>query len=174
MERMRFLAPLAVTLALTAAGGSGWHTFRNLGISVRFPAGWHATARQLTPVDYPIQVLAVASYPFPRDPRPNGCLPAGTLAEMPPRGALIVGIEYISAQRGGTIDRHAARVFPPRPAHFRLGSARRFECSGKSYRLLFQDAGRFFQVSVAFGPKARAHVRATVLRVLDSFRAKRR
>ena len=164
---MRLLGLLFVTLAFTAAGPPTWLTFRNDGISIRHPPSWFATTRQLTPVDYPPQVLAVASFRFPKDTRPNGCKPEGTLAVMPPSGALIFVIEYAYAR---------ARDFPQRPVHFRLGSARRYECFGprRSYLLRFREAGRFFQIDVAFGRRAGAGTRATVLGVLDSFKARAR
>ena len=109
---MRALALPLAALALAAAGPPTWLIFRAHGISVRHPPGWHATARPLTPVGAPRQVMAIASYPFPRDPRPNGCSPTGTLAEMPPGGALIFAIEYEGGVR--------SRDFPPRPRRFRL------------------------------------------------------
>ena len=173
----RALALISALAVLTATGGSGWQTARNDGVAMRYPPGWFATTRRLTPVDWPRQVLAVSSYPFPRDTSPNGCAPAGRLGKMPPAGALIVVIEYTyTPSMGfptGLVD---SRRFPAQPAHFRLGSARRYECLGprRSYRLLFREKKRFFQVGVAFGTKSGATERATVLRVLDSFDARPR
>ena len=60
---MKLLVLLAAALALTA---SNWHIFRAHGISVRYPSGWFATARRLTLVTYPPQIIAVASYRLPR------------------------------------------------------------------------------------------------------------
>jgi hypothetical protein len=163
------LLGIAAVLVLTAASPPSWLIFRTDGIEVRYPPAWFATTRQLTPVDDPPQVLAIASYRFPSDTSPNGCNPAGTLAKMPASGALIFVIEYASASV-------RARDFPPRRARFRLGSARRYECFGprRSYLLRFRDAGRSFQVDVAFGQRAGAGTRTTVLRILDSFRARAR
>src|SRR5712691_11697903 len=111
--RVRFLVLVLGALALTGASPSKWLTFRTHGISVRYPPGWHATARPLPPVTYLPQVLAVASFPFPREAQTVGssCGPAGTLAKMPPIGALIFVIGY----GGGR-----ASDFPPRPKRFRL------------------------------------------------------
>ena len=162
---VRLLGLALALLVLTAASPPTWATFRKDAISVRYPPGWHATARRLTPVSYPWQVLAVASYPFPKDARPNGCRPAGTLAKRQPSGALIFVIEY------GT---GSASAFPPRPPRFKLGGVRNYECFGRSYLLRFRDAGRYFQIHVAFGRRAGAATRAAVIRILDSFKANAR
>jgi hypothetical protein len=62
---------IALVFAAVAVGGSGdWHTVRDDGVSVRYPPSWFATTRRLTPVTYPRQVVAIASYvPDPRRPR---------------------------------------------------------------------------------------------------------
>ena len=158
---------LAAAVLLVAAIAPGWIRAQADGVSLQRPRAWHATARPLTPVVYPAQVLAVASFPFPRDPRPNGCSPEGTLARMQPDGALLYVIEY----DGGGV-RHAD--FPPRPRRLRLVHFARYECFGPSYRVTFRESGRFFQVQVAFGRDAGAAVHATALRVLNSFHAEPR
>jgi hypothetical protein len=86
---------------------------------------------------------------------------------MTSSGALIFVIEYAYAR---------AKEFPPRHVHFRLSTARRYECFGprRSYLLRFREAGRFFQIDIAFGRRAGAGTRATVLRVLDTFKARAR
>ncbi|HET9462001.1 MAG TPA: hypothetical protein VFO56_08705 [Gaiellaceae bacterium] len=162
---MRLPGLALALLALTAASPPTWATFRTDEVSIRYPPGWHATARQLTPVNYPWQRFAVASYPFPANARPNGCKPAGTLAKRQPSGAVIFVIEYGAG---------SARVFPPRPARLKLSGFRNYECFGRSYQLRFREAGRYFQIHIAFGRRAGAGVRATVLRILDSFEAKAR
>ncbi len=150
-------------LALT---GADPHTFRSQGISVRYPPGWFATARRLTPVTSPPQILAVASYPLPRGSSgADGCQPKEALDRMPPTGAFIFGWEY-----GPDI---FTRAFPPRPRHFRLKNYATYECLGASYMLRFRQAGRFFQIHVVLGKRASGATRATVLRILDSFAAKR-
>jgi hypothetical protein len=143
-----------------------WPIFRTHGISVRYPLGWHATARRLTGVISPPLRFAIASYPL-RQKRPGStCTPSRALAEMPPSGAFIYAMEYTgtSAQ---TPD------FRPRPKRFRLTRFASYECMGPSYAILFRDAGRSFQIHVYIGKKAGPTVRATVLRILNSFRAKR-
>jgi hypothetical protein len=150
-------------LALATACSSTSKTFRAQGISVQYPSWWHATDARLTPVTSPVQVLAVASYPLPHDNRgADGCMPKQALDALPQDGAFIYGWEYSSPQ---------GERFPPQPKHFALKNFAGFECLGPSYVFLFRDAGRFFQVHVALGPRASPYTRATVLRILDSFRA---
>ena len=159
---MRLLALLVSALALT---GASWHTFRAHGVSVRYPPGWFATARGLTPVTSPQQILAVASYRLPRGSGgANGCQPKEALDRMPLTGAFIFGWEYGPRSK---------RDFPLRPKHFRLTHYARYECLGPSYMLRFRQAGRFFQLHVAFGRRASRATRATVVHILDTFSAKR-
>jgi hypothetical protein len=161
-SRVSLLGLVAAALALTAAGSSGWVTFRTDGVRIRHPSGWNATARPLTPVTSPEQVLAVASFAFPKALRPNGCRPAGTLAEKQPSGAVIFVIEY------GADNPNA---FPQRPTRFKLRGFAYYECFGRSYQLRFREAGRYFQVFVSFGRRATSSTRAIALRILDSFGA---
>jgi hypothetical protein len=143
-----------------------WLTFHAHGVAVRYPHGWDATARPLTPVTAPAEVLAVGSFRLPRGPGgADGCEPKEALDRLPPGGAFVYAIEYGFGSR---------RDFPPRPRRFRLTGFARYECLGPSYTIRFRDEGRFFQVHVAFGRRAGAAVRATALRVLDSFRVERR
>lgn len=159
---MRLLAVLAGAVALT---GGGWPTFHAQGVSVRYPPGWFASAQRLTPVTSPPQILAVASYPLPRNSDgADGCEPKEALDSMPPNGAFIFGWEY-----GRNTYRPA---FPPRPRHFRLKNLGSYECVGPSYMLRFRQAGRFFQIHVVLGRHASNARRAAVLRLLDSFSAK--
>ncbi len=164
------MTPLAVLFSAVALGTAptGWHTFSANGLSVRYPHGWFATTHALTPVTSPPQVLAVASYPLPRNYRgADGCEPKEALDRMPPRGAFIFGWEY------GSITGRALHQFPPRLNHFKLTRFAHFECLGPSYVLRFRQAGRFFQIHVAFGSRASPTTRATVLRILDSLRVRR-
>jgi hypothetical protein len=164
MRGVTLLVLVVAALALTGAGEAKWLSFHTAGVSVRYPSGWHATARRLTPVTYPPQVLAVASFPFPRASQTsgNGCGPAGTLAKMPINGALIFVIE-----RGAI----RSVLFPPRPKRLRLSGFARYECFGPSYVLRFHEAGRSFEIHIAVGPRAGRATRVTVLRILDSFSA---
>ena len=134
---------------------------------VGYPPGWHATAAPLTAVTSPQQILAVASYPLPRDNAgADGCEPRQALDRMPPGGAFVYGWEYgqLSVNLG-----IRPRDFPPRPAHFTLTNLAQYECMGRSYMLRFSDGGWAFQIHVALGRRATAATRAAVLRTLDSF-----
>ena len=163
---MRILAIVLGALVLTAASPPNWLTFRTDGLSVRYPPGWHATARRLTAVISPPLRFAIASYPLRQKGPGSTCQPATALAEMPPSGAFIYAMEYT----GTRLNR---RDFPPRPNRFRLTRFANYECMGSSYAILFRESGRFFQIHVYLGPRAGPTVRATVLRILDSFSAKR-
>jgi hypothetical protein len=161
----------AVLAALAAAAPPGWHTYRADGISVRYPLGWFAARRALTPVTAPAQLLAIASYPLPHgNAGADGCAPKAALDRLPPRGAFLDGWD---AGTVAVLGRRAARAFPPRPRHFRLGRFARYECMGPSYLLRFRQAGRAFQIHVVLGKRAGPKMRATVLRILDSFRVTR-
>jgi hypothetical protein len=136
-------------------------------MSVRYPPGWFATRHALTPVTSPPQVLAVASYPLPRNNRgADGCEPKEALDRMPATGALIFGWEY------GSITGRALRQFPPRPKRLTLTRFARYECLGPSYMLRFRQAGRFFQIHVAFGKRASPATRAIALRILDGLQVR--
>jgi hypothetical protein len=161
---MRLAVVLAV-LALGAPPSAGWHTFRTHEITVRLPPGWHATARSLTPVDYPKQALALGSYALPHDSRgADGCRPTAALDRLPATGAFVFAWEYARPSLFGPI---RSRDFPRRPTHFKLMRFAQYECLGPSYMIRFREAGRFFQVHVAFGRRASAATRTTALHVLD-------
>jgi hypothetical protein len=163
---MRFLVLLGSLAVATSCSSSNWHTFRAHGVSVRYPPGWTATSRALTPVTDPPQILAVASYPLPHDNRgADGCSPKEALDRLPADGAFIFGWEFGAAQSPRP---------PPKPSRFKLTGFARYECLGPSYALHFRESGRWFQIHVALGPRAGAATRATVLRILDSFEARRR
>jgi hypothetical protein len=158
-------ALIAALVFTGAAAASGWVTFRIDGVRVRHPADWSATARQLTPVTSPRQLLAVASFPFSENPRSNGCRPAGTLREKQPAGVVLFVIEY---------GEDNPSAFPRRPNEFRLRAFGNYECYGRSYQVRFREAGRYFQVFVSFGREASRSTRAAALRVLNSFTARPR
>jgi hypothetical protein len=107
--------------------------------------------------------LAVASFPFPALNRANGCEPAGTLAKMQPTGALVYVFDYGQLDQGNK--------FAPRPKPIRLVHFARYDCFGPSYQVRYRDAGRDFQVQIAFGRSATAATRATALRIVNSLRA---
>jgi hypothetical protein len=168
---MRRLVVLVATLALVGCGGSGWRTWHGRAVSVRIPPGWHATSARLTPVTWPVQFLAAASYPLPHDDRgADGCEPKAAVDRLPQDGAFIFGWEYVGIAEGPI----RRSDFPPRPRAFRLVHAGRYECLDHSYLIRFRDAGRYFQVHVLLGRHASTRTRAVALRVLDSLRVSRR
>ncbi|HLX32062.1 MAG TPA: hypothetical protein VKR79_04760 [Gaiellaceae bacterium] len=166
---MRIATVAAAALVLAACGGAGAKstTWQHRGVSVRIPPGWHATSARLTPVTWPVQFIAVASYPLPSgDGGADGCEPKAAVDRLPPDGAFIFGWEYVGAPPSG--------VFPPRPRRFRLVNLGNYECLQHSYLLRFREAGRYFQVHVLLGRRAGETTRALALRVLDSLAVRRR
>jgi hypothetical protein len=110
---------LRTTTSSGASTEAGMPVLRSLGVhyvAVSLPQSWYATSRALTPVTAPGMYLAVASFPFPRDPRLNGCESAGTLAKMQPAGALVYvidGSESMFSSRPkpfGSLTSHATSV----------------------------------------------------------------
>jgi hypothetical protein len=172
---MRLLAVLAALAVLLAGcAGSSWQTWRGRGVSVRIPPGWHATSSRLTPVTWPVQFIAVASYPLPQGAAgADGCEPKEAVDRLPAGGAFLFGWEYTGFPWS---DRRAAQLadFPPRPRRFRLTHRGRYECLDHSYLLRFRSAGRYFQVHVLLGGQASARTRALALGVLDSLVVRRR
>lgn len=119
----------------------------------------------------PAQLLAIASYPLPDGGvGADGCEPRAALDRLPPRSAFVYGWD---AGTVAALGRHAVREFPPRPKHFALGHFATYECLGPSYLLRFRQKGRAFQIHVVLGKRAGAKTRATVLRILDSFKVSR-
>jgi hypothetical protein len=165
------IAAAGLVFAIPASGFAAgtpvqWHTFRARGIGVRYPPGWFATAQPLTAVTAPQQILAVASYRFRPDiARADGCEPKEAFDRLPPTGAFIFGWE------SGEV----SPLPPRRPKHFKLTGLGHHECLGvgPGYMLSFSDNGRAFTVEIAFGKRATSKTRASVLRILNSFTAKR-
>jgi hypothetical protein len=156
-----FAAGLAA-FALIGATPHSWPSFHTDGVSVRYPPGWHATSRRLTPVTSPRQALVVTSYPLPRRTVADNCDPTSTLDALPANGALIFMWEYPPHATG-------LKSFPPRPAKFKLGALGKPECFGPRTAIVaFRQAGRFFEIAITLGRQATAATRATVLRILDS------
>lgn len=171
---MRFLAVALSVVAVVGITPTNWHTFHANRIRVRYPLGWFATARPLTAVTGPRQILAVASYRFRPDiAHADGCEPKEAFDRLPLRGAFIFGWE---AGRVGYDPGVRLNDFPLRPKYFKLSGFGRYDCLGTApgYLLRFSDNGRAFMVEIAFGKKASRATRATVLRILDSFSATRR
>jgi hypothetical protein len=158
------------TSALTLVGGvpPAWHSYRADRISIRYPPGWTATVHSLTPVTSPAQLLAIASFPLPRTDRgADGCEPKAARDRMPAGGAFIFGWDY-----GQLPTLELRKNFPPQPVHFELKGLASYECMGRSYMVRFRAAGRGFQIHIYLGSKATTETRATVLHILDSFRAR--
>lgn len=89
----------SVGLLLLTGCGASWQTFRADRVSIRYPPGWFATSRPLTPVISPRQVVAVASYPLPRgNSGADGCEPKEALDRLPASGTFIFGWEYTDPQ----------------------------------------------------------------------------
>ena len=169
---------LTVTVAALVATGAAWSStsswllYKSQGVTLRYPANWHATTTPLTHVTDPEQIVAIASYPLPRSNRgDNGCQPQEALDHLPATGAFIYGWEDPADSVFGP---PRASDFPARPAHFKLPRYAQYECSGPGYMLVFRDNGRFFQMHVALGRHATPATRQEVLRILDSFHANRR
>jgi hypothetical protein len=160
---------VSIVLVAATAGPApvAWHTYRGDRISIRYPPRWTATARPLTAVTSPGQAIAIGSYRFPTGSAgADGCEPREALDGIPPGGVFIFGWDY--GQLPQTVLR---KSFPPEPRRFRLTGLADYECMGHSYALRFRAAGRAFQIHVYLGPRADAATRATVLRILDTFRA---
>jgi hypothetical protein len=156
-----------------AAGGEGAPARLmdpDLGISVRYPANWHATTSPLTEVMWPPQRLAVASFPI-RQPHPDpNCWPQTAHEAMPPDGAFLFVLEYTTGGPASAGLGEGLPEFPPRPDHFQLTDFENFECYRHSYMIRFRDGGRRFQAHVTLGEEATAETRAQALTVLDSLR----
>jgi hypothetical protein len=167
---MKLSAALLGALALTSCSSSSWHTFHSRGVSVRYPPGWFATSHALTPVTSPVQALAVASYPLPKNNRgADGCEPKAAVDRLPADGAFVFGWEFPMPSPSGL----RPPDFPRRPSHFSLESLTSNECvGGRNYEVSLRQAGRFFQLHVLLGAHASSSTRHTVLRVLDSLRVK--
>jgi hypothetical protein len=161
---VRLIAFVFGALVISGATPPNWLTFRTDGVSLRYPPGSHVTARRLTGVIWPPQLVAVASYPIRQKNPDAGCGPRRAIAEMPSGGAFVFVMEY-------TGSRPKLQDFPPRPKRFRLTGFASYECFGPSYNIRFRQSGRYFQVQVYLGPNARPAVRSSVLLVLDSFKA---
>ena len=97
---MLVLGCVVLFLAVGCASASS-KTFRDDGVSVRYPSNWHATHRALTPVTSPVQVLAVASYALPQGKAgADGCSPKEALDRLPPNGDLPLRLGVRPARAG--------------------------------------------------------------------------
>jgi hypothetical protein len=129
------------------------------GIFILTPPDWSYVAQPSGPGE-PKVLFAIANYPI----SPGGdCAPTQALEALPAEGALAWALEYHDTQ---------GNDFPPRPDRFALdpSSLANYECSASkaTYMFRFQDAGRYFQVNVAFGDQAGDGVRDEMLASLSS------
>jgi hypothetical protein len=125
------------------------------GVTVRYPDGWSATARNDTPVDNPALCFAVR--------RSHG---------RGPRGVEIKLVEYLPP----FLDRRDVRGpnarYRPRPKHFRYGGLESSDVRWTTGRTFyFAEHGRAFFVGVAVRRTADAGTRRTVERILDTIHA---
>jgi hypothetical protein len=177
MGILRTAALLLGLVVLLAACGGGAASpvppaaaYSARGVTVELPAGWQHAATSLTPhlVD-PREVMSLATYRMAY--RPIGCaqVPAGALAAIGQKGALVTLLER---GRGA-----GPSGFPSRPRRFGPQPGDESEAPAcvptvrfESHWLPFSDAGRRFYALVAFGLRAPAATRAQAWRILDGLR----
>jgi hypothetical protein len=173
------LAALAILL-LVGQGASGvayssdsnrWAPLRNPKhhLEVRVPPSWHPLHSALTDVAYPVQVIAVSSYPVRITKAPSSCKPVAALEQMPKEGVLLMVEEYAPHDPSG----HPVPVpdLPRRPRRFKYSDAAYgpFECAGPSYQFAFSQGGRAFQAHVWLKRKTASSLsRKQALKILDS------
>jgi hypothetical protein len=130
------------------------------GLSIQIPATWTFHQDPSGPAE-PRTVFAVGSWRFPRG---GDCAPTAAQVELPSDGVFFWLIEYGDPQ---------GNDFPTRRERFELDQATlaHYECSVVPSSLIrFQDAGRSFQVHVAFGPDASDSQEREALDALDSLK----
>jgi hypothetical protein len=138
----------------------GWvrHT-DTAGISIDTPSAWGFNDDPVPRVARPTTLFAVGTGPVPTG---GDCAPTAALESLPADGVLFDVLEY------GSVDQPYA--FPPRPDAFDLGPLNGpFECWGvKTYLILFEEGGRYFQAHIVFGPDAPPSLREQMLQSFDS------
>lgn len=129
------------------------------GVWMLTPPDWSFLKHPSGPLE-PRTLFAIANYPIERG---GDCAPTTALDALPQDGALAWLIEYRDTQ---------GNEFPTRPERFSLdpSSLANYECSGThaTYLFRFQDAGRYFEVQVAFGKEASEETRDEMLASLSS------
>ncbi len=139
---------------------AGWVTHTDdQGISIATPAAWKFDGGMVSGPLSPSVDFAVGTWNFLEG---GDCAPTKALESAPQDAMLLFVYEYPSA--GQPSD------FPPRPAHFDLGSpVGSPECVGAPVRVIpFEDGGRFFQVDIFFGPNASQSLQDTTVQALDT------
>jgi hypothetical protein len=152
-----------------------WHRDGADRVAIQTPAAWHFSADPGIGSAQPAGLFAVGSGPLPAGSGGSGSggCPAFPVKALPHDGALFWLLEYTggyaAAATGQSFNPYQ---FPPFSDHLELGPTVTPECIGQpSHHLLFQQAGRFFQVDVLFGPAAPQSLRAAVVASLESLRA---
>lgn len=141
---------------------------RSGGVSAELPAGWHLLRKPITGVIYPVQALAVASYPVELGKRPPGCHPGRLLDQKPPGGVLVEVIEWTEHDGQPNLG-----DFPPRERPFRLPQRAyaSHECTGLGYNVSFRAHGRRFQAFVMLDrERVDPRVRRETIELLSSMR----
>jgi hypothetical protein len=144
------------------AGESGYvrHVDQDDGLALTIPEAWSFDPDPTRLIE-PENVLAIGSWPFPRG---GVCAPFDAIDDLPPDGVFMWLIEYHGPE--------PPEDFVPRPERFDLRDFSHGEVScyapDPQYQLRFRDAGRNFQVQIAFGPEASESLQTYALRALES------
>lgn len=162
---MLFLMPpigLAMLSSSSAASASSrWLRLADarIGVSMRYPAGWHAE------VVSPDGELVLSSSSFPSS---AGSSTGEVLKRLSPQGVFVVVYE----QGAVTASANVFAQLPQRPARLALDAAHfsSFEGFGPSYRFSFQTAGRPILILVKLGSRASSVTRARTEAALNSLR----
>lgn len=122
------------------------------------PASWHVNNKSPTMDPSVLWVIGTGSVPGG-----GNCGPTAALRKLPSNGVLFDVMEY-SSPNGEPY------TFPPRTGHLGIGPlGSPTECWGvKTHIEVFEDAGRYFQVQAAFGPKASTSLRDEVRQSLNT------
>lgn len=136
-----------------------WHDDK-AGLTVRYPARWHLTTRNLTNITQPVPRFAIYSGATPRRVTVMGGRPR-------PRQVLAIVMEQTRISAAGL------RQFPRRPRRFtvqRIGGVEGF--GDRWAELVFRDNGRAFYVFVGVGLNGEPQLPA-LLHALDTLRIRR-
>jgi hypothetical protein len=164
-------------LAPDRRGGSLFHDPARR-FTVEIPAGWERAREVVIPeVTNPREILVVSTFRLDGFGEPCGPFYDHVLGRMGPREGLVALQERLGHKLAGP------RVFPARPADFRL-APRGLELRGcgrqrdrrpvRDWWIPFRSAGRDFYAQVAIGPRAPDSLRRDASRLLDSLRFERR
>jgi hypothetical protein len=150
-----------------------WHREESDRVAIQTPVAWHVSADSSFGLVQPVGLFTVVTGPLPSGSGGNGAsggCPAFPVEALSRDGALFGLIEYTGTVCGGAS--FNLYEFPPFSDHLELGPAVTPECIGRpSHHVLFQQAGRYFQVDVLFGQVAPRSLRAAVTASLESVRA---